>query len=136
MGDDELKNKIINKILLILIILMLILNLPSYSNAFSIDTLWTDAGGFISEGSKSNATGPSQEDLKPLSDSISNILLTIAVGVTLVSVAVMGVNFMIQSVEDKAKIKESMVPWVIGIFITFGAFGIWKITIGIFGNLL
>ena len=44
----------------------------------------------------------------------------------------MGINFMVQSVEDKAKIKESMIPWVIGIIISFGAFGIWQITINIF----
>ena len=131
-----MNNKIISKILLILISFILILNMPIYSKAFSFDTLWTDAGGFIDEGKKSTAGGISQEELKPLSNSISSILLTIAIGVTLVSIAVMGINFMIQSVEDKAKIKESMIPWVIGIFVTFGAYGIWKITIGVFGNLL
>ena len=131
-----MKNKNINKVLLILISFMLILNIPLYSKAFSLDSLWTDTGSFIDAGKNSTVTGPTQEELKPLSDSISSILLAIAVGVTLISIAVMGINFMIQSVEEKAKIKEAMVPWVIGIFVTFGAYGIWKITVGIFGNLL
>ena len=131
-----MKNKNISRVLLILISFMLILNLPLCSNAFSLDSLWTDSGGFIEVGQEHSATGPTQEDLKPLSDSISSILLAIAVGVTLISIVVMGISYMIQSVEDKAKIKESMVPWVIGILVTFGAYGIWKITLGIFGNLL
>ena len=78
---------------------------------------------------------PSESGLQNLSKSISNVLLTIAVSVTLISAAVMGINFTIQSVEDKAKIKESMVPWIIGIFISFGAYGIWNITMQIFYNL-
>lgn len=66
---------------------------------------------------------------------ISGILLTIAVAVTLISSVIMGINFAIQSVEGKAKIKESMVPWIIGIVISFGAYGIWKITINVFMGL-
>ena len=48
----------------------------------------------------------------------------------------MAINFAIQSVEDKAKVKESMVPWIIGIFISFGAYGIWKITMTIFYGMV
>ena len=29
-------------------------------------------------------------------------------------------------------VKESMVPWMIGILVSFGAYGIWRITMGIF----
>ena len=33
---------------------------------------------------------------------------------------------------SRAKIKEAMVPWVIGIFVSFGAYGIWKLVMNIF----
>ena len=44
-----------------------------------------------------------EADLHNLSNFVSGVLLTIAIGVTLISGMVMGINFMVQSVEDKAK---------------------------------
>lgn len=127
---------IMRKILIMLISIILVLNIPTYSKAFSLDDIIGYGDSFISAGSGSNAQGISEDKIKDISDSVSNILLAIAVGVTLISISVMAINFIVQSVEDKAKIKESMVPWVVGIFVTFGAFGIWKITMGIFYKLL
>ena len=129
--------KTIQKIMIVLITIFLIFNIPSYSKAdFSFDSLLSDADDFISQGSSSSSQGITQGELKPISDSIANILLVIAVGVTLISAVMMAINFTIQSVEDKAKIKESMVPWIIGIFVTFGAYGIWRITMTIFYGLI
>ena len=42
---------------------------------------------------------------------------------------------MTQSINDKAKIKEAITPWLIGVFISFGAFTIWKITMNVFMKL-
>ena len=42
---------------------------------------------------------------------------------------------MIASAEDKAKIKEAMIPYVLGCIVIFGAFGIWKLAITILNNL-
>ena len=125
----------IKKIILTLTSLILIFSLPIYSNAFSMDTIFSGANTFIESGNNSDAEGVSEGDLKNLSNSVSNILLTIALVVTFISIAVMGVSFAMQTVEEKAKIKESMIPWVIGIFVSFGAYGIWKITMGVFYNI-
>ena len=126
----------IKYILITIMSILLILNIPLYSNAFSLDDIIDAGKSFESAGSTSTATGVDGSQLKPLSNMVSNVLLTIAVGVTLISAVVMGINFTIQSVEDKAKIKESMVPWIIGIFISFGAYGIWNITMNLFYNIL
>ena len=48
---------------------------------------------------------------------------------------IIGIQFMVASAEDKAKVKESMIPWVIGIFVAFGAYGIWTITMNVFYKL-
>ena len=127
--------KIVTKVMLILISMILILSTPLYSTAFSFDSLIEAGDSFIEEGNASEADGLSEEDLKPISDSMSNVLLVIAVGVTLITAVMMAINFTIKSVEEKADIKKSMIPWVIGIFITFGAYGIWRITMSIFYNL-
>ena len=64
-----------------------------------------------------------------------NTLLTLGVIVTIAVGGVMGINFMLASAEEKAKLKESMVPYVVGSILIFGAFGIWKMFINIFSQI-
>lgn len=130
--------KLATKIILITIIsALLIFNIPQYSKAaLSPDDIMSAGDSFLNADSEGVAAGtPSESDLKDISNTVSGVLLTIALGVTLISAVMMGINFTIQSVEDKAKIKESMVPWIIGIFVSFGAYGIWRITMSIFYQL-
>jgi len=75
------------------------------------------------------------DKLQAVSKTISSILFVIAIGVALVTVTVTGINLMIQSAEEKAKTKEALVPLVIGMIISFGAYGIWKIMVGILAEL-
>ena len=91
------------------------------------------AQDFISQGS--GAQGVDEGELKNISDTVSGVLLTIAVAVTFISIGAMGITFAVQTVEDKAKVKEAMVPWLIGVFISFGAYGIWKMVMTIFYNM-
>ena len=123
------------RILILLISIIVILNLPTYSEAASFENIINDANSFLNAGDSSVAGTPNETELQEISQTVSNVLLTIALGVTMISAVVMAINFTIQSVEDKAKIKESMIPWMIGIFISFGAYGIWRITMGIFYSL-
>ena len=44
-------------------------------------------------------------------------------------------NVITQSIEEKAKVKESMVPWIIGIIVSFGAFTIWEVAVNLFQSL-
>lgn len=129
-----MKSTFFKLIFIISICIILILSIPLISNAFSFGELITDVKSFESAGG--NTANSKEGQLKNISNSVSNILLTIALGVTVISAAAMGINFVIQSVEDKAKIKESMVPWIIGIFVSFGAYGIWRITMGIFSGIV
>ena len=124
--------KNIKMIFIILISIVLIFNIPLYSKAFSVDDIIESGNDFLNAADSQVTITPSEDGLMKLSQSISSVLLTIAIGITLISAIVMAINFIVQSVEDKAKIKESMIPWIIGIFISFGAYGIWKITMLIF----
>lgn len=98
----------------------------------SLDDIINNGKSFLQLG---NTDSINEDELKSLSNFVSSVLLWIAVAVTLISAVIMGINFLTQSVEDKAKIKESMTPWVIGIIISFGAYTIWQITISIFSSL-
>ena len=125
-------NKKFRKIIITLVSIILIFGLPTYSNAMSFDSIFGGAQDFIQQGSSSSAQGINEGELKTISDTVSGVLLTIAVAVTAISITAMGITFAIQTVEDKAKVKEAMVPWLIGVLISFGAYGIWKFVMNIF----
>lgn len=121
-----------------LITLLILCNLSVYSTTCmadgSLDDVMNNGNSFLNAGSESS-TMIDQNDLKSLSNFISGVLLTIAIGVTVITGAIMGLNFITQSIEEKAKVKESMIPWVIGIIVSFGAFTIWEVAVNLFQNL-
>ena len=121
-----------------LITLSVLCSLSLYSTTCmadsSLDDMMNNGNSFLNAGSESS-TMIDQNDLKSLSNFISGVLLTIAIGVTVITGAIMGLNFITQSIEEKAKVKESMVPWVIGIIVSFGAFTIWEVAVNLFQSL-
>lgn len=121
-----------------LITLLILCSLTLYSTTCmadgSLDDVMNNGNSFLNAGSESSAM-IDQNDLKSLSNFISGVLLTIAIGVTVITGAIMGLNFITQSIEEKAKVKESMVPWVIGIIVSFGAFTIWEVAVNLFQSL-
>lgn len=121
-----------------LITLLILCNLSVYSTTCmadgSLDDVMNNGNSFLNAGSESS-TMIDQNDLKSLSNFISGVLLTIAIGITVITGAIMGLNFITQSIEEKAKVKESMVPWIIGIIVSFGAFTIWEVAVNLFQSL-
>ena len=121
-----------------LITLLVLCSLSLYSTTCmadsSLDDIMNNGNSFLNAGSESS-TMIDQNDLKSLSNFISGVLLTIAIGVTVITGAIMGLNFITQSIEEKAKVKESMVPWIIGIIVSFGAFTIWEGAVNLFQSL-
>lgn len=121
-----------------LITLLVLCSLSLYSTTCmadsSLDDIMNNGNSFLNAGSESS-TMIDQNDLKSLSNFISGVLLTIALGVTVITGAIMGLNFITQSIEEKAKVKESMVPWIIGIIVSFGAFTIWEVAVNLFQSL-
>ena len=125
------------KIALILLMIFSVYIFSPYSNveaAGTLDDIIQNGDNFLNAADDSSNT-VQESDLQELSNFISGVLLSVAIGVTLISGVVLGIKFVTQSIEDKAKIKEAMVPWVIGIIISFGAFTIWEITINVFQAL-
>lgn len=133
-----MKRTFIKITLIIMLIATIIINVPTYSMAngeSTLDDVIDSGNSFLEVGGDNNENIVDESKLQEISKFISGVLLTIAIGVTLLSAVVMGINFTMQSIEDKAKVKESMVPWVIGIFVTFGAYTIWEITMHFFMKL-
>lgn len=53
------------------------------------------------------------------------IVIMFAVGI------VIGIQFMVASAEDKAKVKEALIPYIVGCIVIFGAFTIWSIAVNL-----
>ena len=76
-----------------------------------------------------------QEQLKESVNQVYTIVFGIGVALSVIVAGILGIKFMIGSVEEQAKIKETLVPYALGCIVVFGAFGIWKIIIEIGGNI-
>ena len=96
----------------------------------------TDGADSVIKGGQSFITAADNttidtKEMKKTSDLIYNTLFAIAIGVALISGAIMGIKFMMGAVEEKADIKELMKPYLIGCIVVFSSFGIWKAIIEI-----
>ena len=122
--------KIFIRIFIILIIIN-ILFLPKIQ-ASTIKEMYQSSSNFIRDANQVDTTINTAQ-LKTTSNFIYRTLLSIAIIISVVVGAILGVNFILASADGKAKISEALIPYVIGLVIVFGAFAIWKIVVSI-GN--
>lgn len=94
----------------------------------------SEAEGFVGKGKAEAPDKISGEDLKNMSDTIYNILLVVGILVAVVIGVLMGIKFLIGGIEEQADIKNSLIPYIIGCVIVFGAFAIWKTVVLIVQN--
>ena len=96
----------------------------SGDSADSLEDMMNDAGKFIT--SSNNAEIIKQNELQSTISILYNIFLEVGVALAVIIGLVLGIKFMIGSIEEKAEIKKLLVPYIIGCLVVFGAFGIWK----------
>lgn len=119
----------------IVLIVMISLSISMLCNniyaAGTVDEVMEGANGFLKAGKDAEVNG---ENLSSASDFIYNLLLAIAIIIAVVIGMVLGIQFMMAGIEEKAKIKETLIPYVAGCIVVFGAFGIWKLGITVFSQ--
>ena len=123
--------KNIKKISIIIIILVITgLIFSNYSQASEIGNIFKGADEFLTKGepvgSKIN-----EGQLIETSNFMYKLLLAIGILVMFIVGTIIGIKFMISSAEDKAKVKEALVPYIVGCVVIFGAFSIWSIAVNI-----
>ena len=124
--------KIGKYVTIILLITFLLLSFSanySRTNAAALSNVVSGADSFIKNGQGSSKID--NDDIHKLSDSLYNILLIIGTVIAMIVGVVLGIQFITGSVEAKSKVKESLIPYVVGCIVIFGAFGIWKLAITI-----
>lgn len=124
------------KKIVILMVIFLMISIP-ISNALSLEDIMQQGDAFLETGKENGGDSLLNEgELQNATNDIYNILLTLGVVISVAVGAILGVKYITGSVDEQAKIKETMMPYVIGCFVVFGAFGIWKITINSLQNII
>lgn len=106
----------------------------SSSAKHSLDEILKEAKSFITKG-LSQGSKIDGNNLKAGSDTLFNILLVVGIFLTVAVGVYLGIKFMLASAEDKAKVKESLIPYIAGCVVIYGAFVIWKLAILLLGNI-
>lgn len=102
------------------------------SSSYALGDIFSQGKGFLETGNDISQTINTVE-LEKTSDDIYNTLLAIAIMVAIIVGMVLGIQFMAASADEKAKVKEALMPYVVGCIVVFGAFTIWKVAVNI-GN--
>mgnify|MGYP000503798596 FL=1 len=72
-----------------------------------------------------------EDGLKSTSDKIYNILTISGMIIAVIVGTILGIKFMVSSIEEKAKIKEILIVYIIGCVVLVGAFSLWKIIVNL-----
>lgn len=120
------KKSLITKIIILVIILQFII-IPTISQSVTWSEITEQAKDFLDLGYEGSDID--FESVKTSSDTMYNLLATIGVAATVIIGGILGIQFMLASAEDKAKIKEALIPYVLGCVVIFGAFAIWRIIV-------
>lgn len=150
----KMKKKNVTMILIFSLIVALIFMIPTISNAKDViykepsvnssntdkdglDDMIKDAQDFenreIEDKNIVQVDDPGK--LSTFSSSIYTILLIAATAVTVVVGVILGMKYMIGSVEEKAELKKILVPYVVGCAAIYGALGIWKLLVTILSSI-
>lgn len=119
--------KIVKNIIFILILLIILVNINTETKAWS--EVVQGGKDFISAGESSESGKIQEAELKDLSGYLYNILLAGGVVIAVIVATILGIQFMVGGAEGQAKVKEMLIPFVIGCVVVFGGFAIWKIAL-------
>lgn len=95
-----------------------------------IDDMMGDANSFV-QSAKDDVGQVNDSALQNFSSTFYNIFLTAGTAIAVIAGLIIGIKYMLGSVEEKADIKTMLVPYVVGCIVVFGSFGIWKLVIEI-----
>ena len=115
-----------------LLVVILISGMFYSSSSYAMGDIISSGKDFLSKGSKAT-TVIDEGQLKSTSNEIYNTLLAVAIVVAVIVAMILGIQFMWASADEKAKVKEALMPFVVGCVIVFGSFTIWKVAVNI-GN--
>ena len=116
-------------IFFMIIAFIILLSTNVIVQATSLSNIFGGAENFVNSGKANSENAINTEILSDTSNLIYNTFVIIGVCAAVIVGAILGLKFIMGSVEEKVKVKESLVPFIIGCVVLFGAFGIWRLVI-------
>ena len=92
-----------------------------------------DADNFLE--SAGNSITVDKDQLTSASDEIYNTLTSIGMIVAVIVGMILGITYMMTGAVDKAKVKESIMPYLLGCIVIFGAYLIGKLVINVMNGV-
>ena len=138
--------KCINKknILKILILLFIFNIIMMSTNVYGMSDIIFGGKKFIrigEEGLQNELNDPNgiqsidESQLQKASGEVYNVFLVLGIAAAVIVGMVMGIKFITGSIDEKADVKNSLIPYVAGCVVVFGAFAIWKFVLNIIQGL-
>ncbi len=125
---SQMKKNFFLKIIILLILIMFISVFFGPKPSMAIDNIFKGGSEFLGHGEPVGSV-MNTTVLKSTSDTIYNVLLITGIIIAVIVAMILGIQFMLASANDKAKLKEAIIPFVVGCIVVFGAFTIWKVTV-------
>ncbi len=72
-----------------------------------------------------------QHDLTDIGNQIIGIITTVGVVVAVIVLLILGIKYMMASVPEKAEYKKTMIPYLVGAVLIFGASAITKVIVNL-----
>ena len=129
-----MKRRKMSKVLsVIILVLVMMTTMSTIIYASTISDIFSGADDFIEGGKDQSHSGINpafaNDKMKSIVDVIYNVLLILGIIIAIIVGLILGIQFITGSIEQKSKIKESIIPYVAGCAVIFGAFGIWRLII-------
>lgn len=125
--------KTIKIILIFFIIILLVISISN--KTYSFEEMFGSADNFLSTGSSSSGDKIDDSQLKSMSGTIYNMLLVIGVVIAVIYGLFIAIKLIMGSIDEKAKIKESLIPYVVGCVVLLTAFTIWGIAMNLLNTI-
>ena len=119
--------KVIKFLLLFLAVIFFLNNTYVYADSLLGDSI--SSGKSFLQSASGTMSKEQEKSLKDTSNSIYNTLLMISFVVVAIVGIILGIKFMMAGVEEKADVKKSLIIFLIGTGVAYGAFGIWKVLV-------
>lgn len=100
---------------IILVILLIVILLITGTTVFAEDDVYTpgDLTG--------SAPAGTMQEVKSIGNKVIGVLQAIGIVVSVIVATILGIKYMLGSIEQKAEYKKTMLPYVIGSALIFGA---------------
>ncbi len=113
---------------ILLVAIMVLMTLSTIVNAKSTGDK-IDAANMAANltGTRSDA----QEDVTKIGNQLIGIITTVGVVVAVIVLLILGIKYMMGSASEKAEYKKTMIPYLVGAILIFGASAITKVVVGL-----